>query len=251
MTALRQSAAEQRRAAGSAGTTTAARSLAFPAQLRAVKRQWNGKSMYNLVGIASVTDTPYEMYDEFGPYDEIIDHAAFDDTLAADPDVAFLVNHRGMTMARTRAREGSERTLSLRMVDEGLESSAWLNPERQDVKDLIVAIDDGNIDQMSFAFMLVEGWWSDDFTTFKITKTDLDRGDTSAVNYGANPYTSIAARSREILADLTRLPAGARRAALARLSEPQDQRPPAERVAEQRTLTQMHTAYVQAWLAQQ
>jgi HK97 family phage prohead protease len=202
-----------------------ARSLAFGAEMRATKREWNGKPMYNLLGIASVTDQPYDMYDAFGPYEEIIDHRAFDDTLAADPDVAFLLNHRGMTMARTRAKEGSERTLTLRMVNEGLEADAWLNPKRQDVADLIIATDDGNIDQMSFAFMLEEGWWSEDFSQFKITKLDINRGDVSAVNYGANPYTSIAARSREILDDLVRLPIGAQREAMARLSVPQDPAP--------------------------
>ena len=218
------------RSAPAAGITVtapcgSARSLAFGAEMRATKRDWNSKPMYNLVGIASVTNTPYEMYDMFGPYEEIIDHGAFTETLAADPDVAFLLNHRGMTMARTRAKDGSQRTLSLRMADEGLESDSWLNPKRQDVADLVTAIEDGNIDQMSFAFMLEEGWWSDDFETFKITKVNLDRGDVSAVNYGANPYTSIAARSREILDDLERLPIGAKREALARLSAPQDVAP--------------------------
>lgn len=245
------------RSAPAAGTTVSApcgqaRSLPFSAEFRATKRDWNGKPMNNLVGIASVTNTPYEMYDTFGPYEEIIDHGAFSETLAADPDVAFLLNHRGMTMARTRAKEGSDSTLTLRMVTEGLEADAWLNPKRQDVADLITAMEDGNIDQMSFAFMLEEGWWSDDFTQFKITKVDLDRGDVSAVNYGANPYTSIAARSREILDDLLRLSPGAKREALARLSAPEDLTPvsastPAPVARED--LTGRSTLALAAWLA--
>lgn len=229
-----------------------ARSLAFGAEMRATKREWNGKPMYNLLGIASVTETPYEMYDMFGPYEETIDHAAFNETLAADPDVAFLLNHRGMTMARTRSKEGSQRTLSLRMVSEGLESDAWLNPKRQDVADLITAIDDGNIDQMSFAFMLEEGWWSEDFSTFKITKLSIDRGDVSAVNYGANPYTSIAARSREILDDLVRLPVGAQREAMARLSAPQDTAPvsaPNPEPVAREDLAGRSTLALGAWIA--
>lgn len=260
ITDLRQSAAEERKAAfearggielcqrGSSAPSGAARSLAFGAQMRATKREWNGKQMYNLVGIASVTDQPYEMYDMFGPYEEIIDRGAFSETLAADPDVAFLVNHRGLTMARTRAKEGSQRTLSLRMVDEGLESDAWVNPARGDVKDLVIAIDDGNVDQMSFAFMLEEGWWSDDFATFKITKLDMDRGDTSAVNYGANPYTSIAARSREILADFEQLPDGAKRAALARIQTPAPVSAP-EPTEAHTELSGRSTLALGAWLA--
>lgn len=245
------------RSAPGAGVTVtaplgAARSLAFPAQMRATKREWNGKPMYNLVGIASVTDQPYEMYDMFGPYEEIVDRSAFTDTLAADPDVAFLTNHRGLTMARTRAKEGSDRTLSLQMVTEGFESNAFVNPARADVKDLVIAIDDGNIDQMSFAFMLEEGWWSEDFSTFKITKLNIDRGDVSAVNYGANPYTSIAARSREILADLEQLPEGAKRAAIARLSGTQDPAPvsaPAVEPEARGDLTGRSTLALGAWIA--
>ena len=244
------------RSAPSAGVVVsaplgAARSLAFPAQMRATKREWNGKQMYNLVGIASVTDQPYEMYDMFGPYEEIVDRGAFTDTLGADPDVAFLTNHRGLTMARTRAKEGSDRTLSLQMVTEGFESNAFVNPARADVKDLVIAIDDGNVDQMSFAFMLEEGWWSEDFTQFKITKVDMDRGDTSAVNYGANPYTSIAARSREILADLEQLPLGAKREAMARLSIPQDPAPVSAPIPETRDedLPGRSTLALAAWLA--
>jgi HK97 family phage prohead protease len=159
------------------------------------------------------------MWDFFGPYNEIIDRSAFDETLTADPDVSFLVNHRGVTMARRKpGTKDGDQTLLLDMADTGLRSHAWVNPARTDVSDLVHAINDGDITEMSFAFMLDEGWWSDDFETFKITKVDLHRGDVSAVNYGANPYTSIAARSREILADLDGLPVGAARAALARLN---------------------------------
>jgi len=116
-------------------------------------------------------------------------------------------------MART-----TNGTLDLGMVDDGLGSDAWLNPKRQDVSDLVVAVEDKNITEMSFAFMLDDGWWSEDFETFKISKVDLDRGDVSAVNYGANPYTSISARSREIFADLDQFPPGMARAVFQRLA---------------------------------
>jgi HK97 family phage prohead protease len=199
------------------GGLGAARSLAFPVQLRATLETRKGQQLYHLSGIASVTDTPYEMWDFAGPYDEIVARRAFDDTLASDPDVAFLVNHRGVTMART-----TNGTLELAMGDAGLRSEAWLNPKRQDVTDLVLAIEDRDIDEMSFAFMLEEGRWSEDFTTFTITRLDINRGDVSAVNYGANPYTSIAARSREILDELGRLPVGLARAAMTRLQERPD-----------------------------
>lgn len=216
-----------------------ARALPFAANLRASTKQHNGQDMANLVGIASVTDTPYEMWDMFGPYDEIIDHGAFDETLAANPDVAFLVNHKGVTMART-----TNGTLKLDMVDEGLQADALLNPKRQDVADTLIAVEDGSLDQMSFAFRLDEGWWNDDFTTFKITKLDINRGDVSVVNYGANPYTSIEARQREMLADLAHAPVGVARAALARLATRTDLTPV------RASGTGMDVAHLSAWLIQ-
>jgi hypothetical protein len=101
---------------------------------------------------------------------------------------------------------------------------AWLNPKRDDCQRLVSAIDDKLITEMSFAFLINAGWWNDDYTQFHIRAWDIHRGDVSAVNYGANPFTSIAARSREILADLDRMPPHMARAALDRLSSRVDVR---------------------------
>lgn len=180
----------------------------IPATLRAVTVQRNGKELYQLSGVASVTDKPYEMYDWLGTYDEIIERGAFVETLAADPDVSFLINHTGMTLART-----TNRTLDLRLGATGLECDAYLNPQRSEVDSLVRGIDDGDITEMSFAFMLEEGWWSDDFETFRISKLSMNRGDVSAVNYGANPFTTIGARTARMLRDLVEIsPAAARKA---------------------------------------
>lgn len=169
------------------------RDNAVPAQMRASSIERDGKPFYLLEGVASVVETWYPMWDMFGPYDEKIATGAFDRTLAADPDVAFLLNHRGMTMARTK----KSRTLELYLDAAGsLAQRAYLNPARQDVQDLVRAIEDGDIDQMSFAFRIKAGSWNPDYTTYTITEVDLDRGDVSAVNYGANPFTSIEARAR-------------------------------------------------------
>lgn len=191
-----------------------ARMAGFPAELRAELVERNGQQRYHVFGHASVVERPYEMWDEFGPYMEVIDRHAFDRTLASDPDVAFLVNHRGVTMART-----TNGSLTLAMDDVGLAVDAWLNPGRKDVSDLVIAIQDRDITEMSFAFMLEDGGgtWSLDFSQFRVREADINRGDVSTVNYGANPYTDVAARAREVLADLDRLPAGAALAALARL----------------------------------
>jgi HK97 family phage prohead protease len=149
------------------------------------------------------------MYDAFGEYEEVVQRGAFTATLAASPDVPFLVNHAGVTMART-----TNGTLTLEEDALGLRSVARLNPERQDVRDLVSAIEDKLITEMSFAFMIDDAEWNEDFTRFEIRSVNIDRGDVSAVNFGANPYTSIAARSQEIVRDIDRLPEGAQMAAL-------------------------------------
>jgi HK97 family phage prohead protease len=149
------------------------------------------------------------MFDMFGEYTETIERGAFTETLATNPDVVFLVNHKGLSMART-----TNGSLMLRMGDTGLESEAKLNPKRTDVADLLLAIEDRTVTEMSFAFQLEDGLWSEDFSEFTITKLSINRGDVSAVNYGANPYTSISARQ---LDDYTRLPVGAARAVMEKL----------------------------------
>lgn len=183
------------------------RNQEFGAQLRANQVEREGKNFFHLEGYASTVDQPYEMYDWFGPYTEVIDRAAFDETLASDPDVSFLLNHRGTTMARTKAKRASQPGSLFLAVDEhGLKVEAYLNTERSDVRDMVHAIDDGDIDQMSFAFRITEGVWSPDYTEYRITKLDLERGDVSAVNYGANPHTSISARSKVALDAVGELP---------------------------------------------
>jgi HK97 family phage prohead protease len=215
-----------------------ARVLGFPSRFEVRLVDWKGEQRYHVRGTASAYEQPYEMWDLFGPYNEIVSAGAGKVSLAAEPDVAFLVNHRGVTMARTTNE-------SLFLTEStGLDYDAYVNPKRQDVRDLVTAVEDKLITESSFAFTITDGEWNDDFTEYRINVYDINRGDVSAVNYGANPYTSVAARSREILADLDHLPAGAVRAALARLQARTDlpTLPAPERVG-------MSVAFAEAMLA--
>jgi HK97 family phage prohead protease len=179
------------------------RVLSFPAEFRGENVERDGKNFYRVEGVASSFNRAYEMWDVFGPYDEEVVEGAADDTLARKPDVVFLINHRGLSLARTAGPwNGNTGTLELSADATGLRDVAWLNPERSEVKDLALAIDDKIVTEQSFAFMIDEGVWNEDFTKFQIVRFDINRGDVSAVNYGANPYTSIAARQQEILTDL-------------------------------------------------
>jgi HK97 family phage prohead protease len=193
----------------------------FPTTMRASLDTTKGKDLYHVHGYASVYDRAYQMWDSFGEYEEVVVHGAFAKTLASDPDVAFLVNHAGVTMART-----TNGTLTLAHDALGLVTDAWLNPARSDVSDIIIAIDDEMVTEMSFAFMIPEGGgrWSEDFSRFEIRTADINRGDVSAVNYGASPWTSIASRAREVLTHAGDIPEGLKRALAAKLGTPVNRR---------------------------
>jgi HK97 family phage prohead protease len=195
----------------------AGRSHAFGVQMRATNVIWNNQERILLDGYASVVEKKYRMWDIFGEYDEVVSQGAFDETLSKNPDVAYLVNHRGVTMART-----TNKSLELLADGKGLATKAYVNPKRTDVRDLVTAIEDRDVTEMSFAFRIDDGEWNDDFTEFRINRVDLDRGDVSAVNYGASPHTSVAARQSEVIEDLKRLPEGARRAAVEELQRSLD-----------------------------
>jgi HK97 family phage prohead protease len=143
-------------------------------------------SKVELNGYASTFDTPYEMYDMFGAYTEVVRQGAFSKTLADGPDVAYLANHEGLTMARTNSG-------SLRLTQDatGLLTSATVNTTRSDVRDLVAAVEDGDVDQMSFAFRVVRQEWSPDFDQRDMIELNIDRGDVSAVNFGASPNTNV------------------------------------------------------------
>jgi HK97 family phage prohead protease len=206
--------AEFRQQRSAAPMATSRREPSTGQQLRAEPEQRNGKPMLHTFGYFTAYGKPYPMWDDFGRYHEVTARGSGAATLARKPDLGFLINHRGVTMARTKTG-----TLVLREDEHGGYHDAWMNLDRGDVRDLKAAIEDGDIDEMSFAFYIPDGAgeWSDDFTTFEIRAYDLERGDVSAVNYGANPYTDIAARSGEILRSLESLPEGARAEAAQRL----------------------------------
>jgi HK97 family phage prohead protease len=223
---LRQEAAAARAAAAGGGTRT----LGIPdqgsprsqkvqegAQLRAEKITKDGQEWFRVEGYASVFETPYEMWDQFGPYMEVVSTGAADTTLSASPHVIFRFNHDGHPMANTRNGR-----LELSADDTGLHMRALLNPTRDDVRLLMQALEDQDVTEQSFMFTIDAGIWSPDYTEYRIEQFDLERGDVGPVTYGANPYTSIAARSGEILADLRRLPRLAAREALQILNERDD-----------------------------
>lgn len=152
-----------------------------------------GGEQFILTGYASTTEQPYEMHDQYGSYSEVISRGAFHKTLAEGPKVQLLVNHGGLSLAQT-----TNDSLKLTPDDTGLHVEATLNPKRGDARDLIEALRDGAVDEMSFAFRVVRQQWSPDYDERRIDEVNLNRGDVSVVNLGANPATSVAMRSADI-----------------------------------------------------
>jgi HK97 family phage prohead protease len=133
---------------------------------------------------ASVTEHAYDMWDMFGPYTEELASTAFDVTLASNPDVAFLLNHGGQTLARTTSG-----TLTLGADDTGLFYEPRLDPANNVVPNIMSGVRRGDLSESSFAFRIIRGTWSPDWTAYRIEQVDIDRGDVSIVNFGANPAT--------------------------------------------------------------
>lgn len=228
MTALRAQAAAARSAAAdtgeSGGPSTAlprdrpeSPEIRFRSQLRAKKVLREEQEWYEVSGYASAFEQGYEMYDFYGPYTEVVSHGAADATLAADPEVVFRFNHAGTPMAGTRNSR-----LQLWADDAGLGQRAWLNPKRSDVQLLVQALEDDDVREQSFMFRITSGQWSPDYTEYRINSFDLDRGDVGPVTYGANPHTSVSARSGDFLASIPNMPPLMAREALARLTQRAD-----------------------------
>lgn len=162
---------------------------AWPMRME-VRAQANGTS--TIEGYASVVEQGYDMWDWAGSYTEVVRDGAFTKTLSENPPVQLLLNHGGLSMAYTRAG-----TLRLSADSTGLHMAADVNTSRSDVRDMVAAIDDGAVDEMSFGFRVTRQQWSPDYDQRDVLEVNLSKGDVSVVNFGANPATSVALRAAD------------------------------------------------------
>jgi HK97 family phage prohead protease len=182
-------------------------------ELRSAENGTGGDAL-TFRGYACVTEAGYEMQDWLGPYTEVVRNGAFKKTLDEGADVPFLVNHGGLTLARTKSG-----TMRLSEDDTGLYAEADLDPASPHVQALRSAMDRGDVDEMSFAFWVTRQQWSPDYDQRDILEVALNKGDVSVVNYGANPNTAGAQlNARDLSAHLGQLPEDEQRAILERLT---------------------------------
>lgn len=168
-----------------------------------------GEHHAQFTGYASVTETPYEVYGgpEYGGWNETMARGAFTRTLRANADINFLINHEGLTLARTKSR-----TLRLSEDKRGLKVDADLDTRMNPVQDLRIAVERGDVDEMSLGMIVTKDEWYDergekaswsDGTERRITEVNMNRMDVSPVNYGANDHTVGAFHAAEMaLAEL-------------------------------------------------
>ncbi|SFF11549.1 hypothetical protein SAMN05216251_108222 [Actinacidiphila alni] len=182
-------------------------------ELRA-KPDGTGGSTLTFSGYATVYDIGYEMQDWLGPFTEVMRAGAASKTVSEGADVPFLVNHSGLTLARTKSG-----TLKLADDSTGLHTEAGLDPRNNAVQDLQSAMERGDVDEMSLAFWIVRQQWSPDYEQRDILEINLNKGDVSVVNYGANPNTAGAQMNARDLAErAARLPEDEQRALYERLA---------------------------------
>lgn len=143
--------------------------------------------LLHFAGEASVYERGYTMWDQFGPYTEVVSAGAARDLDRPDLDVPLVLDHDSLRrIART-----TNGTLILTQDDEAFRVDApALDPDDADVAYIVPKIRAGLVDEMSFMFRIADGLWSPDYEEFRINGFEVHRGDVAIVGYGANPFTT-------------------------------------------------------------
>lgn len=142
------------------------------------------------------TPIVYDAWTNLGWYDEQIQHGALDETDLTD--VRFLINHNTDMIPLARSRNNNANsTMQMTVEEDGLHIRVNLDIENNsEARSLYSAVDRGDIDGMSFMF-LVDGeqWEEEESDHPKRTITDIEKVfEVSAVTFPAYEQTSISAR---------------------------------------------------------
>lgn len=176
-----------------------------------VRTSGAGNGQYTVSGYASVTD---QWYDLWPGVRERIASEAFDDVLAADPDVHALWDHdTRFVLARTR-----NRTLDLSKDERGLRFWARV-ADTSYGRDLRTLLERGDVDQASFAFTVAEdgdAWKMREENGQTVIERTINQVeglfDVTVTAKGANPLTSSGVARSAVRAALDRSPRGAAQA---------------------------------------
>jgi HK97 family phage prohead protease len=143
-----------------------------------------------IAGYAATFDTWYDVAGgaAAGGWSETIARGAVDKSITEMDDVRMLVNHDGLALARSTA--GS---LTLRADEIGIYFEATMPTSVQQVRDLVALIEEGAVDQCSWAFMVTRQTWNADYTERTILEAKMY--DVSVVTYPANTATIVGVRA--------------------------------------------------------
>jgi HK97 family phage prohead protease len=133
-----------------------------------------------------------QLSQDLGGWQEVVKPGAATRSLAATPDVRFLINHdANLLLARTASG-------TLRLTEDA--DGVLVDSDMADVsyaRDLAVLIERGDLSQMSFGFWVTADGWSG--SLHEVREFDFDGGDVSAVTFPA--YTQTSAELRAIAND--------------------------------------------------
>jgi HK97 family phage prohead protease len=142
------------------------------------------------------TPIVYDAWTNLGWYDEQIQHGALDNTDLTD--VRFLINHNTDMIPLARSRNNNENSTMQMTVDEGgMNIRVNLDVENNsDARSLYSAVERGDIDGMSFMFVVDGELWEEEESDHpRRTITDIEKVfEVSAVTFPAYEQTSISAR---------------------------------------------------------
>jgi HK97 family phage prohead protease len=170
-----------------------------------------GDDLVELRGQVIGYDTPYEVYDAFGPFTETIHRGAASEVLSSPGlDACFLVGHDSSLVPL--ARTGAKASLTLSETDSGLQVRALVDPRMAGAQELLLGLENGTIRKMSVGMQVdPEGdeWTGEDKygmpNVRNITKL-ANIFDVSAVAFPANPNTALelaSARMEEFPPEVT------------------------------------------------
>jgi len=150
-------------------------------ELRAVRAE--GDSGPGLVGYAAVFNVEANIG---GAFIETVAPGAFTNVLEAEPDTRALVNHDpNLVLGRT------PKTLRLEQDEHGLKVEVDL-PDTQVARDLVVLIDRGDVDEMSYAFTVAADEMDSSGEVPKRTITEIgELFDVTVATYGAFKQTEV------------------------------------------------------------
>ena len=158
-----------------------------PVEVRVERAAEGDGGRARIEGYAAVFDQ--ESLD-LGGFREVIHRGAFAETIQRQ-DIRGLINHdANLVLGRNKAG-----TLELREDEHGL-AFVLHPPDTAAARDLLVSMERGDVDQMSFGFEAVRDRWETDDRGALRHLLEARLFDVSVVTFPAYPQTSAEARSR-------------------------------------------------------